>query len=159
MSERLEPIEVALPGARVAFTTRAGGVSGGPFRSLNLGILTDDDPAKVLENRQHAISASASIPTLWPWDVRCTAPPVLVWDRPPGRGDLQEADGHVTALPGVAVLVLVADCLPVALAGGGEVAMVHCGWRGLAGGILGEPPWRDSAGLLRLTRAGHRAAC
>ena len=47
-----------------------------------------------------------------------------------------EADGHVTAEPGLAALVFVADCLPIALAGPGGVAMLHCGWRGLAAGIL-----------------------
>ncbi|MFL5780535.1 MAG: polyphenol oxidase family protein, partial [Thermoleophilaceae bacterium] len=50
--------------------------------------------------------------------------------------DLRKVDGHVTELDGLALLVLVADCLPVALAGGGRVAMLHCGWRGLAAGIL-----------------------
>jgi purine-nucleoside/S-methyl-5'-thioadenosine phosphorylase / adenosine deaminase len=45
-------------------------------------------------------------------------------------------DGQATARPGLAPLVLVADCLPVALAGDDGVAMVHCGWRGLAGGII-----------------------
>ena len=49
---------------------------------------------------------------------------------------LAKVDGHLTRAPGLGLLVLVADCLPVALAGGGQVAMVHCGWRGLAGGIL-----------------------
>ena len=42
----------------------------------------------------------------------------------------------MTALPGLALLVLVADCFPVALSDGERVAMVHCGWRGLAGGIV-----------------------
>jgi YfiH family protein len=49
-----------------------------------------------------------------------------------------QADGHATALPGVGVMVLVADCLPVALAGDGAVAMLHAGWRGLAAGVLEE---------------------
>jgi YfiH family protein len=49
---------------------------------------------------------------------------------------LPEADGHVAARDGLAPLVLVADCLPVALAGEGSVAMIHCGWRGLAAGIV-----------------------
>lgn len=47
-----------------------------------------------------------------------------------------EADGHVVRKPGLAPLVFVADCLPVALAGPRGVAMVHAGWRGLAGGIV-----------------------
>jgi YfiH family protein len=45
-------------------------------------------------------------------------------------------DGHVTSVPGLGLLVLTADCYPVALSDGERVAMVHCGWRGLAGGIL-----------------------
>lgn len=49
-----------------------------------------------------------------------------------------DADGHVTALKSVGTMVLTADCLPVALAGEGAVAMVHAGWRGLAAGVLEE---------------------
>jgi YfiH family protein len=47
-----------------------------------------------------------------------------------------EADGHVVTAPGIAALVFAADCLPVALRGPGGVAMLHCGWRGLAAGIV-----------------------
>ena len=54
----------------------------------------------------------------------------------PGSAELPEVDGHVVAEPGLAPLVFVADCLPVALAGPGGVAMLHCGWRGLAAGIV-----------------------
>ena len=56
--------------------------------------------------------------------------------RPPGE-KIVSADGHVVREPGLAPLVFVADCLPVALRGPGGVAMVHAGWRGLAGGIVG----------------------
>jgi YfiH family protein len=68
---------------------------------------------------------------------------LLEWDGPPARGgfaapgaELQKVDGHVTSARDVALLVLVADCLPVALASPSRVAMLHCGWRGLAGGII-----------------------
>ena len=64
---------------------------------------------------------------------------------PESEGDLrvrarqeQHADGQATALRGVGAMVLSADCLPVALAGEGAVAMVHAGWRGLAAGVLQE---------------------
>ena len=69
-----------------------------------------------------------------------------------------KVDGHVTARDDLALLVLVADCLPVALAGGDRVAMVHCGWRGLAGGILASAvaALRRAAG--RGGRPGHRRA-
>src|SRR5690242_14634815 len=47
-----------------------------------------------------------------------------------------DADGHATAAAGIGAMVLAADCLPVALAGGRAVAMVHAGWRGLTAGVL-----------------------
>ena len=56
----------------------------------------------------------------------------------PIRSSCRECDGQATALPGVAPMVMTADCLPVAVAGAGAVAMLHAGWRGLAGGILAE---------------------
>ena len=59
----------------------------------------------------------------------------------------EEADGQVTTRPGVAAIVLTADCLPVALAGPGAVGVVHAGWRGLAGGVL-------EAGVARPRRRG-----
>ena len=65
------------------------------------------------------------------------------------EGGHLKVDGHLTSEPGLAALVLVADCLPVALAGDGAVAMVHCGWRGLAGGIVAR-------GVAALREAGAR---
>jgi len=136
-------IRTDLPGASVVFSTRAGGVSEGPYESLNLGILTEDDPEHVQENRARLATATGVDPWLvaMGWQVHGTE--VLEWAEPPPEGgfatpgaELPRVDGHVTSQPGVALLVLVADCLPVALAGGGSVAMVHGGWRGLAGGIL-----------------------
>lgn len=52
--------------------------------------------------------------------------------------EVEEADGQATARDDVAVMVQVADCLPVAVAGPGAVAMLHAGWRGLAAGVLEE---------------------
>jgi hypothetical protein len=49
-----------------------------------------------------------------------------------------QADGQATTLAGVAATVMVADCLPVAIAGDGAVAMLHAGWRGLAAGVIAE---------------------
>jgi purine-nucleoside/S-methyl-5'-thioadenosine phosphorylase / adenosine deaminase len=124
------------------FTTRLGGVSQGPYESLNLGILTDDDQACVAENRGRAAARVGVAPedVGMGWQVHGTD--LLEWTEPPRAGgyaepgaELQKVDGHGTELTGVALLVLVADCLPVALAAPGRVAMVHCGWRGLAAGI------------------------
>jgi YfiH family protein len=59
------------------------------------------------------------------------------WEAAPGESML-ESDGHATALPGLGVMVLTADCLAVALGSAGAVAMLHAGWRGLAAGVLEE---------------------
>ncbi|MBV9212191.1 MAG: polyphenol oxidase family protein, partial [Actinobacteria bacterium] len=64
-----------------------------------------------------------------------TEPPATARFADPGA-DLPRVDGHLTGARRLALLVLVADCLPVALVGAGRVAMLHCGWRGLAGGIV-----------------------
>lgn len=69
------------------------------------------------------------------WQVHGTE--VKEWSEPPS-GKLDKVDAHITARDDLALLVIVADCLPVALSDGERVAMVHCGWRGLAGGILGK---------------------
>jgi polyphenol oxidase len=135
---------VRLPGASVTFTTREGGVSTGPYESLNLGILTDDDPANVIENRRRAAERAGVDPerVAMGWQVHATdlldweaPPPDPVYARPGGK-DLPKVDGHLTRTPGIGLLVLVADCYPVALSDGDQVAMLHCGWRPLAGGIL-----------------------
>ncbi len=136
-------LEAELPGARAAFTTRLEGVSEGAFASLNLGLLTGDDREAVAENRRRAADALGTEPSrvLSGHQVhgaglqRRDAPP-----RPNGYAEpgapLADADGQVTSTAGLAPAVLVADCLPVALAGPGGVAMLHCGWRGLARGIV-----------------------
>jgi polyphenol oxidase len=132
-----------LPGATAAFSTRLGGVSAPPFDELNLGILTDDDPESVTENR-HRLAAALELraeDVLMGMQVH--GADVIAHDgaqdpSPYARPGtvLTESDGHVTPVAGLAPLVLVADCLPVALAGPGGVAMLHCGWRGLAAGIV-----------------------
>jgi polyphenol oxidase len=135
-----------LPGATVTFTTRRGGVSEGPYESLNLGILTDDDPERVLENRRTAAGTAGvdSERIAMGWQVHGTdirdwtgMNPDPGYARPVSGGrDLERLDGHITRDEGQGLLVLVADCFPVALSDGEQVAMLHCGWRPLAGGIL-----------------------
>ena len=114
-------------------------MSEGPYESLNLGILTDDDRAKVERNRE-LLAQMAQLDgrsVAMGWQVHGTD--IQSWtERSKGPGPLERVDGHVTARDDLALLVLVADCLPVALAGGDRVAMVHCGWRGLAGGIVAD---------------------
>jgi polyphenol oxidase len=144
---------VRLPNATVTFTTRQGGVSEGPYESLNLGILTDDEPEKVTENRRRAAGQAGVDPhrMAMGWQVHgtelreWTEPPP---DRPyaePGDKDLERVDGHLTREAGIGLLVLVADCFPVALSDGEQAAMLHCGWRPLAGGIIEKALGRFSS--------------
>jgi YfiH family protein len=135
--------ETDLAGAKVVFTTRRGGVSEGPYESLNLGILTGDERARVLENRRILAEEAELAPESIAMGRQVHGVDLHEWDAgAPSFADPDaspvERDGHVTRTAGVGLLVLVADCLPVALVGDGAVAMVHCGWRGLAGGIIGK---------------------
>jgi YfiH family protein len=128
---------------RAGFGSRVGGVSKAPYDSLNVGILTDDANAAVIENRARLAGAVG----FKSWDVPIglqvhkadlavhVAPQEPSPFAEPGT-PLEEVDGHVVRGPGLAPLVLTADCLPVALCGPGGVAMLHCGWRGLAAGIV-----------------------
>ncbi len=135
---------IDLPGARAIFSTRQGGISEGPYRSLNLGILTDDDPEHVTVNRTRLAEAAGvdAGRVVMGWQVHGTD--VHEWEAPdpqaayaqPGDKELPRVDGHLTDEAGLGLLVLVADCYPVALSDGSRAAMLHCGWRPLAGGIV-----------------------
>ncbi len=134
-------LEAELPGARAAFSARLGGVSEPPFDSLNLGRLTGDPGVR--ENRHRLAGAIGVEPERVLIGRQVHGADVLRHDEPMRSGayaepipGLPEVDGQVAALDGLVPLVLVADCLPVALAGDRAVAMIHCGWRGLAAGIV-----------------------
>jgi len=133
---RGDHIFAEVDGATVLFTTRLGGVSEGPYRSLNLGLWTDDERARVLENRER-VAGLAGIPgERFAQGRQVHGATVRRLREPPSDGEPQPGDGQATSVRGVATIVLTADCLPVALVGRGAVAMLHCGWRGLAGGIV-----------------------
>jgi YfiH family protein len=131
-----------LPGARVLFTTRAGGVSAGPYESLNLGVQTGDDPDRVAENRRRVAAAAGRGAAAIALGRQVHGTEIERWTAPPSDAfdaldaPRPEVDGHVTALRGLGLLVQAADCLPVALATADQVAMLHCGWRGVAAGIV-----------------------
>jgi polyphenol oxidase len=139
----LDWYEVDLPGATVCFTTRRGGVSGAPYDSLNLGALTADERESVLENRVRASQALGIDGDRIRLGLQVHGSKILLHDDPAGRGhylalapDPPEADGHLTRTAGIPLLVVVADCLPVAISGPDGLAMLHCGWRGLAGTLV-----------------------
>ena len=146
------PIRWAVPGPyEVAFSTRIGGVSEGPYASLNVGALTDDDPSSVVENRRRlcaAVGADAARATMARQQhgarvVPATAHGIVT----PGVVDFDECDGLWSDEPGQAMLLVTADCLPIVLArtgwAGGSpdqpaLALLHVGWRGLLAGIVEE---------------------
>jgi polyphenol oxidase len=128
----------AAPGPyEIVFTTRVGGVSEGPYASLNLGRKTGDDVDRVDENRRIAcaeIGADADGLAL-NYQVHSTT---VHRARAGARGE--QGDGLWTDDPSLAVLAMSADCLPLALvrAHGARpaVAVLHAGWRGLLAGIV-----------------------
>jgi len=139
----VEWLEAALPRVRAAFSTRKGGVSDGAYGSLNLGYLTDDDASRVVENRRRLTAALGVEPesVLIGRQVHEAEIAVHLGPQRPSPFEspgapVAEVDGQVAIDAGLAPLVFTADCLPVALAGPGGVAMLHCGWRGLAAGII-----------------------
>lgn len=136
-------IEASLPGAKAAFSTRLGGVSNSAYTELNLGILTDDDPALVQQNRELLAAALDRDPAGFAMGLQVHGSDVHVQRNRPEhspyveRGtDLVEADAQLTDSSDVTPLVLVADCVPLVLSVSGAVGAVHCGWRGVAAGIV-----------------------
>jgi purine-nucleoside/S-methyl-5'-thioadenosine phosphorylase / adenosine deaminase len=146
-------------GIRHAFFTRRGGVSEGLYSALNCGFGSRDDPARVAENRAiaarrlglaadrliscHQVHGTTAITVTTPW----------------GRAANPRADGMVTAVPGIALGVLAADCAPVLFADPAArvVGAAHGGWRGALAGVmeatvaemarLGARPERIRAGI------------
>lgn len=129
------PITSALP-ARHGFFTRRGGVSVGPYASLNCSLSGGDDPAQVAVNRGRAMAALDLPPAALHGvrQVHGTAVVVVDGDWAAGRA----ADALVTARSGVALGIVTGDCAPVLFAEprAGVVGAAHAGWRGALAGVL-----------------------
>jgi len=119
---------------RAAVTTRAGGVSQGPYSAFNLAAHVGDDLAAVAENRR-LLREALKLPAepLWLEQVHGCGVAECGVASAGARADAAFADR-----PGQVCAVLTADCLPVLLCNrrGSRVAAAHAGWRGLAGGVL-----------------------
>ena len=127
----------ARPNVRGIMTTRRGGVSTGPYASMNLAFAGDVREA-VIENRRR-LATSLPAPPVWLAQVHGTRAIVVDADTLVSFRDAPPtADAAVTRIAGTPLAVLVADCLPVFLAdrGGTIVGVAHAGWRGLAAGVL-----------------------
>ena len=120
----------------VVFSTREGGVSEGPFESLNLGRATADEPTRVDENRRRLCARVGADPKALTMNYQHHSTDVLK-AQAGSRGE--RGDGLWTDERGVPLLALAADCLPIALARANgrrpALAVLHAGWRGLLGGI------------------------
>jgi YfiH family protein len=139
---KLLPWESAPDAYCVTFTTRLGGVSEGDFESLNLGILTEDDPDRVVENRRRVCAAVGADPhtATMAWQVHSGA---VTEARPRGileRTVFDECDGLWSDRRGQAMALVTADCYPVVLVRSDAapgLCVLHVGWRGLLDGIVG----------------------
>lgn len=137
------------PGYEVAFSTRHGGVSEGPFESLNLGKLTRDSEENVEENRRRLCAAVGVDAGRLTFNRQRHS---AVVHRAVGGRRGTDGDGIWTDEPGVPMLAFTADCVPVAVVGAGRpaLALLHVGWRGLLDGIVHE-------GVQALGSAGRAA--
>ena len=122
----------APPRVRALVTTRSGGISTGPYTSLNLGMRVNDDPAVVERNRARL---SSHLPEEPRWLIQVHG------NRVVDAGELHgpiEADAAVSRTTGAVCAVMIADCMPVLLTdrAGTVVGAAHAGWRGLAAGVV-----------------------
>jgi polyphenol oxidase len=125
----------ALQGVRHGFFTRNGGYSSGVFASLNTGLGSGDDKAVVAKNREVVRGAldAASLLTVY----QHHSADVVVVQEPWDALDPPRGDAIVTAVPGLAIGVLTADCGPILFADAKAhvVGAAHAGWKGALGGV------------------------
>jgi len=120
----------------VAFTDRHGGVSTGPYTTLNIGDRVGDDPEAVATNRSRLAASldwAPDDPDEWGWLHQVHGSRVVTLDAP---GPTPEADGALTTRRGLPLVVCSADCAPIALIADGAVGVVHAGWPGLEAGVV-----------------------
>lgn len=136
MSARLDGLEQGALATLHGFSPRAGGVSRGPFASLNLGASVGDDPAAVAENRRRLASWCGVSTDRIMFASQVHGSGVLVAGRDEAGA---EGDAVVTDDPTWCLAVSAADCLPVLLFDRrtGAVGAAHAGWRGAVAGVVG----------------------
>lgn len=162
----LEWPAISAAGVDAVVTTRGGGVSTGPYESLNLGLHVGDDPEAVIENRGRAAAAvDLSLDDLVFCRQSHGRAVAVVDERHRGRGTradddaIGDTDALVTTTPGVGLVTMVADCVPIVLVDpvARVLSCIHAGWRGTTArvvdaaldrmGVLGAVPARVVAGV------------
>jgi YfiH family protein len=138
MTSTAECLRVAELAAPHGFFTRRGGLSIGPFASLNCSLSGADDRVTVLRNRALAAEAIGADPARLVGLMQIHGADVVRVDEPWRPGEGPRADAMVTDRPGVALGIVTADCAPVLFAteGGDIVGAAHAGWRGALAGVL-----------------------
>lgn len=127
-----------LAAARHGFFTRQGGVSTGPYASLNCSTRSADAPEALRENRRRVAQYVGVPPEHLLGLTQVHGARTLSVTGPWAAGAGPEGDGLVTGQPGLALGVITADCAPILLsnARGTVVGAAHAGWRGACGGIV-----------------------
>jgi YfiH family protein len=127
-----------LPGIVHVFFTREGGVSEGIYASLNGGAGSDDDPARVAENRRRVCAALGVESDRLVTCYQVHSAEAVLATAPWPRANAPRADAIVTKTPSLALGVAVADCAPVLLADpqARVVGVAHAGWKGALAGVI-----------------------
>ncbi len=127
-----------LSGVRHAFFTRAGGVSDGPYASLNGGIGSRDSADNVVENRARMAATLGVEPHRLLTAYQVHSPEVVIVEAPWTAQTRPRADAIVTRLRALAIGVTTADCGPILLADpqASVIGAAHAGWRGALAGVI-----------------------
>ena len=150
MAEALTAASIPVPHG---FFTRRGGVSAGPYASLNCSLSSQDDPAAVQENRARAARALGADPVRLVGLTQVHGARVIKVTDPWPAGQGERADAMVTACPDITLGIVTADCAPVLFVDpwANVVGAAHAGWRGAVAGVI-------EATLLAMQALGAAAA-
>jgi YfiH family protein len=133
------PLLSAIPGLRHAFFTREGGVSDGIYATLNGGLGSSDDPARVTENRRRMAEQMGVLPAHLLGVHQVHSPDAVIATGPWQRSDARpKADAIVTSTAGLAIGVTTADCGPILFVEptARVIGAAHAGWKGALTGVL-----------------------
>ena len=122
--------------ARRLFTNRLGGVSKPPFESFNLALHVGDDQSAVAENRTRLAALVGVSPDRLFFMNQVHGRDVAIIDELSDANIAPSVDALFTKVPGLALVTLIADCVPVLLYSEGAIAAVHIGRKGLVAGVL-----------------------
>lgn len=141
-SDSIPWIDFKANGGGGAFSTRLGGASKSPYDTLNVGIFSKDDAGLVEQNLSSVLSSMGRDRSSLAFASQQHGSQVYElddgWAQPEANDDAPKADGLVSASTASTLMVVTADCIPMALVAPGAVAMVHCGWRGVADSFVGK---------------------